>query len=423
MHSRVQALNVRRLMVGERAPRSPFIVVLALLVAGGIAARCYRFDLPARLIFDEHHFVENARNYLAHQADRNDHPPLGKLVLAASMKLAGDDSWGWRLPSLVLGLLTILAAGLATARLFQSPFAGASASALVAADGFFIAYSRTGLLDGQLVALLALSLWLVTTRWRLPTAALAGVLLGAACNVKFSGIGLALLFAASLLLDHTLTWKQRFDRAAVLLVVGFTVYCGLYAWGLALAGQPAGLAAVLADTQRLFTHHAGLTEMKNDLVSGWPTWFIPTRPIAFFRDEHLGEVRMVTMLGNLATWWAASAGFLVATGWVLRDGLRAVAASVPGKATVLLLAAALGFLAPWVMTHRDSYLYHYLPSYLALVMLVSGGLAWLRPRHPTWALAFFCVVLVVAALYGPLWCGLPMGSAAVDARLFLPGWR
>ena len=410
-------------MVGERGPRSPFIVVLTLLVGGGIAARCYRFDLPARIIFDEHHFVENARNYLAHRADKNDHPPLGKLVLAASMRVAGDDSWGWRLPSLLLGLLTIVVVGFATARLFQSRFAGASASALVAADGFFIAYSRTGLLDGQLVALLALSLWLVTTRWRLPTAALAGVLLGAACNVKFSGIGLSVLFGASLLLDQTLTWTQRFLRGAVLLGVGFAVYCGVYAWGLSLAGQPAGLTAVLADTQRLLTHHAGLTEMKNDYVSGWPTWFVPTRPLAFFRDEHLGEVRMVTMLGNLATWWAAAGGFFFALGWVLRDGVRAVSASVPGKASVVLLAAALGFFAPWVMTHRDSYLYHYLPSYLALVMLLSGGLAWLRSRRPTGALIFLCLVLVVAALYGPLWCGVPMGSAAVDARLFLQGWR
>jgi dolichyl-phosphate-mannose--protein O-mannosyl transferase len=397
--------------------------VLALLVAGGVAARCYRFDEPARIIFDEHHFVVNARNYLAHRADQNDHPPLGKLVLAASMKVAGDNSWAWRFPALVLGLLTLLVAGLAAARLFHSRFAGLTAAALVASDGFFISYSRTALLDGQLVVLLALSLWLVTTRWRWRTAAAAGVLLGTACNVKFSGIGLVVLFTASLLLDSTLRWKQRFDRGAVLLAIAFTVYCALYAWGLSLAGQPTGLAEVLADTQRLLVHHAALTEMKNDFVSGWPTWFVPTRPLAFFRDEHLGEVRMVTMLGNLTTWWATSAVFLLALGWVLRDGVRAVCASVQGKATVLLLAAALGFLAPWVMTHRDSYLYHYLPSYLALVLLLSGALAWLRQRHPTSALAVLCGVLVVAALYGPLWCGLPMGSEAADARLFLKGWR
>lgn len=403
--------------------RWAFLVLLGLLVLGGAFARWYRYELPAGLIFDEHHFVENARNYLAHRADWNDHPPLGKLVLAASITTFGDTPGAWRLPALLLGLLTIILSALAATRLFHSRTAGAVTAALVASDGFFIAYSRTGLIDGQLVALLAASLLLVTTAWRWRTVLGAGLVLGAACTVKFSGVGLALLFCTALALDASLDWRQRLARAVVIALVGFTTYVAIYAFGLSLVGQPGTLASVLADTKRLLSHHAGLTDMKNPWVSGWPTWFLPLRPLIFFREEQAGEVRLVTMLGNLATWWAATAAFVISVAWVLRDGVRVVTTSPSGKATVLLLSAVFGFLAPWVMTHRDSYLYHYLPSYLALVLIVAGAVAQLRERKPARALGFVGLITFVALLYGPLWCGWPLSKQGVDARLVLESWR
>ena len=37
-----------------------------------------------------HHFVENARNILATRSDWNDHPPLGKLLLAIGIVALGE---------------------------------------------------------------------------------------------------------------------------------------------------------------------------------------------------------------------------------------------------------------------------------------------------------------------------------------------
>lgn len=402
---------------------SPRVVLLLVLLAGGVAARFVNLQYPATLVFDEHHFVENARNYLAHRGDWNDHPPLGKLVLAASMRALGDNALGWRLPSLSLGLLTIVVAALAAARLFRSREVGLVAAALVAADGAFIVYSRTALLDGQLVFLQALALLVVTRRWNLVTSLMAGAVLGLACSVKFSGVGLLVLFGAALLLDETSSWRQRITFALVIGGVGVAAYFGFYALGLWVADQPSGLSAVWANTQRLLQHHSGLTEMKHASTSGWATWFVPIKPIVFLREEHLGAMRMVTMLGNIAIWWAASATFFISMGLVLRDGVRRVAEWPNGKAMLLLLAAALGFLAPWVLSHRDSYAYHYLPSYLALVMLLSGALVWARERVATPVLIYLCVVTVVAALYVPLWCAVETRAGVVDALLFIRSWR
>ncbi|MBL8915398.1 MAG: phospholipid carrier-dependent glycosyltransferase [Archangium sp.] len=403
--------------------RTPLFVLAAFLVVGGIAARLYAFTVPSGLIYDEHHFVSRARTYIAHQMDTNDHPPLGKLVIAASVSMLGDNARGWRLPSELIGIAVIFLAAFAAARLFQSLEAGAIAAALVASDGFFIAFSRVAVLDGQLVSLLVASLLLVTFSWRWHVAALAGVLLGAACTVKFSGIGLIPLFGAALFLDQTLSLRARLTRVLVIGASAAVTFFAIYAIGLSLAGQPTGVSAVLDDCRRLFASHAQATAMKNPWVSSWPTWFIPTTPLGFYRDEHLGQVRMVTMLGNLATWWTTSMLFFGALGWVVRDGVRAVRETVNGRATLVLLAAALGFLAPWVLTHRDSYLYHYLPTYFALVLVTTGAVTWLRTKRPLWALGFLCVVTIMAALYAPFWTSLPTSQRVLDARLFREAWR
>lgn len=143
----------------------PIDAVAAVLLICGAALRFVRLSFPHQLMFDELHFVENARNYLDGKPDWNDHPPLGKLILAASIRLFGDTSFAWRLPLLATGLLIIVMVGVGVARLFKDVRTGVLAASLIAADGFFISYSRAGLLDGFLVACAAAALLVVTLRW------------------------------------------------------------------------------------------------------------------------------------------------------------------------------------------------------------------------------------------------------------------
>jgi Dolichyl-phosphate-mannose-protein mannosyltransferase len=61
------------------------------LLCLGVLWRLVELDYPRTFSFDEHHFVSNARNYIAHRADWNDHPPLGKLVLVPERGLRQMD--------------------------------------------------------------------------------------------------------------------------------------------------------------------------------------------------------------------------------------------------------------------------------------------------------------------------------------------
>lgn len=117
-------------------------LLLIALIIGGVVARIHDFGYPDKLTWDEHHFVENARNILATRSDWNDHPPLGKLLLATGILALGDDGAGWRAAPLLLGLVLIALAFALGASTFRSRMAGLYVGAFMAASGFVMAFRR-----------------------------------------------------------------------------------------------------------------------------------------------------------------------------------------------------------------------------------------------------------------------------------------
>jgi len=416
----------------------PLRALSAVLIALGAVLRVKNFELPPGFLFDEHHFVENARNYLAGRADWNDHPPLGKLFIAVAIRIWCDNSFAWRMPALFFGFFVIAAGAWAAARLFKSANAGWLAAALLSSDGFLICYSRGGLLDGYLAACAIAALLLSTFAWNARTAIIAGVIVGLAGSIKFSGIGAGFPLAVSLLLGIRES-RERLKLAAISAAVAAVTYYGCFAVGLRLVGQAGSLPQVVDETLRLLRHHAALTDMKNGWVSGWPTWVVPVRPIMVgFSSMPDHNVRVLTSLGNLATWWAAMVVGIGASVVVVWRGVSSVESQSPGepgrnwftefvtadgRAVLKALALAIGFLAPWVLSHRDSYIYHFLPCYTALVVLLAGAIERRSSGRSRVAVGFMACVLVVTAFYAPVWSFEPISQAAMMNRLPLPSWR
>jgi dolichyl-phosphate-mannose--protein O-mannosyl transferase len=419
----------------EAFAAEPLLPAICLgLVAAGAWLRCQSIDFPHNLTFDEHHFVENARNYLAGRADWNDHPPLGKLLIAVMILLRGDNSLGWRTAQVVLGLGNLVLAFELGRRLFQRWQAAALAAAFAAAEGSLIAYSRTGLLDGMLTFFCLATAVAVARR---PTAAkvlLASVLAGCAAQIKFSGacVGIPLAVIA-----FQLPGRQRVLAVLSLAALPIT-YVLLYMLGLSLIHAPHGPLDVVAATRRLAHGHLQATAMVHPLTSYPYAWFLPTRPITMrFTEVEGGRVRGMTSLGNLALWWANSImpfAALVALLVNRRRARQAVAEPAHARALVPFFAEhrravifLLGFWAcmftPWIVTRRDTYIYHYIPSYTFGLVLLAGGLAWLHQRRRRLALAGLVLVAAVVVVYAPVWGQLPITRAGWNARLFIPNWR
>lgn len=406
------------------------LVVLAIAGAAfGLFCRLYGFTWPAQFTFDEFHFVENARNYLAGKADWNDHPPLGKLFIAALIRALGDSALAWRLTSFVVGLATCGVGALAAKRLFASTNAALIALFLLATDGFLIAYSRTALLDGWLAFSVTLALLLATFDWSWKLALAFGALLGFATSIKFSGVCVGAVMGVSLLLSPR-AWSTKLAWLVAACLVGFLLYVRLYALGLSIAGQDASLDFVLSETKRLYVHHAGLTEMKHPLTSSWFTWFLPARPITLINTNEGGVVRVLTMHSNPLVWWAASLAFfgcVVSVGfWGVRSVLteqRDDFLHTHGRAVVLTMSVALGFIAPWILSRRDSYVYHYLPPYTALLLLLAGVASWFYTRDRQKTLLALSVALVTSAVLMPVWSTWPLASTSWYARTLNAMWR
>lgn len=382
--------------------------LLLVMIVGGIAARIYDLGYPGELVFDEHHFVKNARNYLGARSDWNDHPPLGKLLIAVGMLVDGDDSTGWRLVPLTFGVVLTALAYLLGAAAYSNREAGLYAAGFVTASGFLVVYSRTAHLDGVLATLMtlaALVLW--RSRTRLGMLA-ASSLIGVAASIKFSG--------AVLVIPWALLSIRRFGierRTLGLLAGGLGLmagtYVALFSLGLGLAGDAHGLADVARKSLELLHHHWGLDDWEHAATSRWYTWFVPRGRIDmhYVREEEV--VRALITASNPVLWWGVNA----AVAW---SGLLALRRRIAtrGQSYLLLLWAVP--LLPWILTNRDSYIYHYLPSYVFGLILLGGVVA--TVEKPVVRFAFVAAVAVVFAFCAPVWSTIPFADDSWLHALF-----
>lgn len=408
---------------------APFLVACGLVLLFGLVLRAQSLGFPGAFSFDEHHFVENARNYLAGKPDWNDHPPLGKLFIAAGIELLGDKGVGWRAAALAFGVGNVLLGGLLARRLCRDERAFWLGAALFAGDGFLLAYSRTALLDGTLTFFCLATLACLTAPPRWSWLTLASVCVGLAASVKSSGGGLALLVVAA-----WLTQREVPRWGVVTVALAPLLYLSSFSLGLKLTGQPWGLASAYAASQKLLVHHLGLTEMKHWATSYWYTWFVPVKPLLLRRDPvDDGMLRVMTTLGNPLLWWAVTWVTLARAVGALRQAYGAVRlerwtawrriVTWRPSASQYVFASYLLMLLPWVVTARDSYIYHYLPSYAAGLVLVAMLLWELYRRRRRLGLLALLAVGSVSAFYAPVWAQLPVSPAAMRARLFIRSWR
>ena len=82
---------------------------LCLLVVVVLILHFSTIMQPTQLILDEKHYIEDARSILQGQDTlRQEHPPLGKLIIVSGIHLFGDNPLGWRFFSVIFGTLSIV---------------------------------------------------------------------------------------------------------------------------------------------------------------------------------------------------------------------------------------------------------------------------------------------------------------------------
>ena len=408
--------------------RADWIALIAL-VAAAAATRLWRLGFPAEIVFDEVHFVAQARHYIRAEPFLDPHPPLAKLVIAAGILLFGDHPWSWRIGNALCGIALVAITYLLGRRMFASRLAGALAAVFVLCDGMFLVDSRVGVIDIVYLTMAAWSYLLLfrfaesnDARDRRRTLAAMGATLGLCLGAKLLIPAVTFLLCAGFMLyfvlraDGAKPFEVRAWRAAGALAlvgsIGAIVYVAVFLPHFAL-GWWAGIADLVHYYKDVRWYESSVETATHPYASPWWSWPLMLRPIAYWQNfpPH-GKVATIWGGGNPLLWWGALTAMTVTA---VRTSER------PNSVRTFLLIGYLGYLAIWVPVGRTLFLYHYMPSvylgYLALAAIVAD--AW-RGEADLWECAALLMTMIPVCLLGlGVWAGLLSAAALGLFALFL----
>ena len=348
-------------------PRIGWLFTALVTVLAAIT-RFWAVGYPHGKNFDEVYYATEAQELLRYGYEDNRgymfivHPPLGKWLIAGTSQIWGDNSVGWRIAPAIAGIVSVILITRITRRLLRSNLFGAIAGLLLAMDGLSLVLSRTALLDiflqtfvlagfgalvvdrdqvrSRLAALIAdgadLSAGAPTLGprpWRL----VGGMMLGAACAVKWSALSFFVVFALlSLVWDRSALkaagvhgpTRNAMRRSALpatgsLLAAPIAVYLLSYlgwfvgenGWGrhytdthtastrLDLLGMhipfswvwvPSPIRSLGAYTLQAYRFHEGLADPHPYQSSQW-SWLVLGRPVDFSYDGSSIVVRFLEL--------------------------------------------------------------------------------------------------------------------------------
>jgi 4-amino-4-deoxy-L-arabinose transferase-like glycosyltransferase len=384
---------------------------LPLLLIAAFVARVIWLDLPRNsLIFDEAYYVNAARILLgwtvepgAHYAgaaaglDPNmEHPPLGKLLLAASMLVFGDNGLGWRIPSVIAGMTALGAVYLIVRATGETARLAILVVAFLAFDNLTFVHGRIGTLDMLVLAPILVGGWLaLRERW-----ALAGVFMAIGMLVKLTAIYGLLAVLILLAIRIVANWRRegriRIVDVRPALMIG-VISGGLFLAGLwALDTRYSTYTSPIDHVRHMIEYgtklkgsvdHAGICETTDSAPWEWP---FNECQITYLRvdvtvkagDTIVSKLPTVDFRGALNPLLAGAIPLsLLFAAWLAWRSKHELAR----WAVVWAGANWLPYVALAIVNHRITYIYYFLPVIPALamalaVLLLRSGL----PRFVMW---------------------------------------
>lgn len=409
----------------RRDPRG--ILLPSVVTIGALLIRAWRYSKPSSYVFDEVYYVPDALAYLDGGAETAwVHPPLGKWLIAAGIRVVGDTPAGWRIASLVFGGLVVLLTYLLALRLLGSRGWAAIAAALVATDGLQIVQSRTATLDVFLATFIVAGVLLAHIYARPSSAehqpkpmwlAASGVMLGAALAVKWAALPVLAFAAVAVVAASGNRRSEALRVIGWLGLVPVAVYVFSYARFWSQEGLDPGRWIELQ--RSMLSYHLGGVA-GHSYASSPVGWLLLRRPVTYFFAARGNTVQHIVALGNPLLWWA----FVAMLPWLVRAWLR----RSDHAADVVLLGFAATYV-PWLLVRRTSFLYYLTPLVPFLAIGVARALQRLwqssfprAMRHGA-AVTYLLATFLTAALLLPVWIGLPIEHDHWRRLILFPGWK
>lgn len=323
------------------------------------------------------------------------HPPLGKVFIAAGIRLFGMTPFGWRFAGNVFGILMIPLFYVLAKKLFKVTHIAFLTTVLFTFDFMHFVQTRISTVDVYgtffiMLMYLFMYRYYQTSFYDMPLRKtftpllLTGIAFGLGAASKWTAIyacaGIAVLFFGIMLTRYNEYYARRSCGGAELGFAGKFVATGFFCV-LAFIIIPVciyalsyipylgtenthGLRTIIDNQRDMFIYHSRtVLGSEHPYASRWYTWPVMVRPIFYYSGTASETLREgISAFGNPAVWW-------IGIGAVILNVFFAVV--YKDRKSAFLLVGYLSCLLPWIPVERTTYIYHYFPC-VPFMVLMTG---------------------------------------------------
>lgn len=359
------------------------------------------------MYFDEIYHARTAYEFLNGLITyENTHPPLGKIFIAAGVAVFGMNPFGWRIAGVLFGIAMVPFVFLFARRLTGHTFTSALACSLFAFDFMHLTQTRIATIDVYITFFVILMYYFLycycdlsfydtpLKKTFLPLGA-CGICMGLGIASKWTGVyagaGLAILFFATLYrrygeycyaktdpqgetagIPHSRILERfvPYTKKTILFCIFFFVVVPAVIYLLSYLPfrdymNDSLVQRMLRNQRTMFNYHSSL-DATHAYSSPWYQWPIITRPIWYFSGQPGGTLREgISAFGNPFIWWAGIPAFL----YMLYRCIK-----VKDRTATFLSVGYLAQYLPWVFVTRITFIYHYFPSVVFVVLMIVHSL-------------------------------------------------
>jgi len=328
------------------------------------------------------------------------HPPLAKLGMVLGMFVFGENSFGYRIPGVLLGVGSVLLIYLLSKKIFKDEVIGLISAGVYSFDGLPLVMSRIAMNDSYLLFFSLLSIYMFYKKKDVWSA----LSFGLALSSKWSALWvIPILFVI---------WLKQKDRFRPILFISFlflpiAIYFLSY---LPMFTTGHDLTTWWGMQKQMWWYHTGL-DATHAYSSSWWNWPLLIRPIYLYTSNEIGGmVARIYAMGNPFIFWFGVVSVILSSIYSFVE---------KNKNLGLIVFCYLMFFVPWAASPRIMFLYHYLPA----VPFMCIAIGYVLRRNLKLVFPYLIICLLSFIYFYPHWAGLQIPICLDKSYYWISSWR